>query len=243
MRQVSGAQALRELRRAVSWHRGLIAAGLAAATVALSLSALAPKPPPRTRVLAAAHDLAAGAALSARDLATVALPPTAVPAGVLRPGAAVLGRLLAGPVRRGEPLTDVRLVGPRLLAALGDGLVATPVRIADPGAVALLRAGDRVDVLAAATSQPDAAPASVGAPAGPSATDPVSAAASADGGGARSATVVAAGVAVVSVPAPGQDGPLADGALVVLATSPEVAARLAAAAVSDRLSVLVRGAA
>jgi Flp pilus assembly protein CpaB len=56
--------------------------------------------------------------------------------------------------------------------------------------------------------------------------------------GGEAARVVVSDVAVLAVPEPDQ---LADGALVVLAASPGGAARLAAAAVSSRLSVAVRG--
>ncbi|MGH3388636.1 MAG: RcpC/CpaB family pilus assembly protein, partial [Actinomadura sp.] len=77
---------------------------------------------------------------------TVALPAAAVPDGALRSGAP--GRVLAGPIRRGEPLTDARLLGAGLLDGYGPGMVATPVRIADAGVARLLRPGDRVDVLA-----------------------------------------------------------------------------------------------
>ena len=58
-----------------------------------------------------------------------------MPAGALRDVTALLGRVLAAPVRRGEPITDVRLVGPSLLGATTAGLVAVPVRIADAGRV------------------------------------------------------------------------------------------------------------
>lgn len=209
----------REVRRAVTWHRRLLAAGLTAAAVALSLAALSPAPPPTTSILVAARDLPGGRLLAAADLITVGLPTAVVPAGAVRPGAAVRGRLLAAPLRRGEPLTDVRLVGPTLLSTLARAspgrVVAVPVRIADPGAVGLLRAGDRVDVLAAATQ-------------GAAATRP--------------ATVVAADVPVLSVPTPSAaaDTALAEGALLVVATDPEVGARLASAAVSARLSVALR---
>jgi pilus assembly protein CpaB len=206
---VTGGAALRELSRAVGTHRRLLAAACAAAAVGTGLSVLAPAPAPTTTVLAAAHDLTAGRALRLDDLRTLELPPAAVPAGALRPGAAILGRVVATPVRRGEPLTDVRLVGAALLAALPTpGQVATPVRIADPAAVALLHPGDRVDVLAATE---------------------------------REAVVVAADALVVTVPAGAAGGdPLDGGALVVLATAPETARRLAQAAVAARLSVTVR---
>jgi Flp pilus assembly protein CpaB len=52
-------------------------------------------------------------------------------------------------MRRGEPLTDSRLVTGGLLRGYGAGTVATPIRIADAGVARLLRPGDRIDVLAA----------------------------------------------------------------------------------------------
>lgn len=203
-------RAWEDLLRAAARRRWLLAAGLAAASVATALPSLAPAPAVVTTVLAAARDLAAGSALTPADVADVALPPGAVPDGALTAGAELDGRLLASPVRRGEPLTDVRLVGPGLLAALGDdSLVAVPVRLADPASGALLRPGDRVDVLAASTVAD-----------GPSA-----------------AAVVAVAAPVLTVPPPTVD---LEGALVLLATPPSTAARLAAAAVSSRLSVVVR---
>ena len=201
-----------ELLRAAARRRWLLAAGLAAAAVATALPALAPAPAAAARVLSAAHDLPAGTTLTAADVAPLTLPVASVPDGALPVAEPVLGRQLAGAVRRGEALTDVRLVGPGLLAGLGGAggsLVAVPVRLADPAAVLLLRPGDRVDVLAAGTS-PDAP---------------------------ASAAVVAAAAPVLAVPAPTADG---EGGLVVLAVPPATAARLAAAAVSSRLSVVVR---
>jgi pilus assembly protein CpaB len=215
------AMLVRDLAAAVAWHRRLLAAGLAAASVARGLSAVAPEPPRTERVLAAARDLAPGAPLAEADLVAVDLPPEAVPDGALRPGAAALGRVPAGPIRRGEPLTDVRLVGPGLLDALGPGLVATPVRIADGGSVGLLRAGNSVDVLAVRS-----AAGNVGAEAGAAE--------------ARAAPVVE-GAPVLSVPDADADAPLAEGALLVLATDEQAAAALAAAAVEGPLSVVLRG--
>jgi pilus assembly protein CpaB len=197
----------RALLLAAARHRALLAGGLAAAAVATALPSLAPAPERRVEVLAAARDLPSGAVLTADDLVPLALPPGAVPSGVLVDAAAVVGRLVAGPVRRGEALTDVRLLGAGLLAA-GDA-VAVPVRLAEPATAVLVQAGDRVDVLSAAPE------------------------------GAASARVVAAGLTVLAVPA--LPGDVAEGALVVLAAEPAVAARLAAAAVTGRLSITVRG--
>ena len=196
---------LSDLRQTVSRYRALLAAGLAAGAVATALPVLAPTPLPGATVLAAARDLRPGTPLVAGDLVRLDLPRTAVPDGALVSTDAALGHLVTGPVRRGEPLTDVRLLGAGMLPS-GRGLVASPVRLADPAEAALLHAGDRVDVLATASS-----------------------------GAAVAATVVAAAVSVLAVPTT-SDG---EGALVVLAASPAVAARLAAAAVASRLSVTV----
>lgn len=197
----------RQLLRAAARHRALLAAGLAAASVAAGLSAVVPTAPPTVAVLSAAQDLAAGTVLSPDLLVTARLPRELVPAGALVDAAAVSGRLVAGPVRQGEPLTDVRLLGAGLLPPGSD--VAVPVRLAEPATGALVRAGDTVDVLSAA----------------------------AEGGAA--ATVVAARLAVLSVPDLGDAA--GEGALVVVAASPTTAARLAAAAVTGRLSVVVHG--
>ena len=198
---------LRELSRTVRRHRALLAAGLAAAAVATALPTLAPTPVATVSVVAALHDLLPGSPLTAADLTVLSLPATAVPSGVLTAMGSAVGRAVAGPVRRGETLTDVRLLGAGLLTG-GAGLVAAPVRLADPATASLLHAGDRVDVLAAATEATG--------PPGP-------------------ATTVASGLTVLAVPAAGEgDG---EGALVVLAATPGLAARLAAAAVRSRLSV------
>ncbi|MEU7883590.1 SAF domain-containing protein [Microbispora bryophytorum] len=101
----------RDLRRLAARRRRPIAAVLAGLAVACVL--LAVRTPDGVEVLAAARDLAGGR-LTASDVVVVRLPPDTVPAGAYVPGAPVSGRLLAGPLRRGEPLTDARLLGPGL---------------------------------------------------------------------------------------------------------------------------------
>ncbi len=132
-------------RRAVLARRRPLAALLTAVAVLASLRTLSPAPEPTARVLVAAHDLASGAVLRAEDLTTAAYPVATVPDGL---AAEPVGRILAAPLRRGEPLTDVRLVGPSLVAGY-DGRVAVPVRLPDAGTVALLTVGDHVDLVAA----------------------------------------------------------------------------------------------
>jgi pilus assembly protein CpaB len=200
-------------------HRRLIAAVLFAIGVAGALGSIAPNPPPTTPVVTASHDLPAGAVLAPSDLTVVGVPPADVPSGAVAAAPALVGRQLTGAVRRGEPLTDVRLdSGP--LRRPAAGLVAAPVRLADTQAAQLLRPGMRVDVLAAS-------PATDGAPA--------------------AASVVAADVTVVAIPGAASTADNAatdvgvEGALVILATNATQARQLAQAQVSARLSAVVVG--
>ncbi len=137
----------RRFRRVVLARRRLLAALAAAGATACALQAAASPPPATTPVLTAAHDLGAGTVLSTADLRVVGYAPASVPDGVLDAGRAI-GRTTVGALRAGEPITDARLLGPELLTGHPD-LVAVPTRIGDPGALGLLRVGDRVDVLAA----------------------------------------------------------------------------------------------
>jgi Flp pilus assembly protein CpaB len=146
---------LRDLVRAAGWHRRLLASLAAAAAVYFTVTAVSPDPPPTVAVLAAARDLPGGAVPGAGDLRTIRLSPDVVPHGAVRPGTPLGSRTLSGPVRAGEALTDARFLAPGLVRR---HTVAYPVRIDDAEAVALLRVGDRVDVLAAsATVRRDAA--------------------------------------------------------------------------------------
>jgi pilus assembly protein CpaB len=124
-------------------------AAAAALLVAAGVIAIGGRPGPAAgiRVLAIVRDLPAGSTLGPADLTTLML--TAVPDGALRAPPQALGHLLSGPVRKGEVLTDVRLLsiaGP----SPGPGRVAVPIRPADPGTVDLLSPGVHVAVLSVA---------------------------------------------------------------------------------------------
>jgi Flp pilus assembly protein CpaB len=147
------ATARRRVRRVLRRRRRLLAALLTAAAVLVGLQAAAPATAPGTPVLVAADDLPAGTVLAPHHLAWTEFTPDSVPAGVVRHVADAVGRTATGPVRAGEPITDVRLLAGSLLAGHA-GRVAVPVRIGDPGAVELLRVGDTVDVLAAGGEGP-----------------------------------------------------------------------------------------
>ncbi|MCW2767335.1 MAG: hypothetical protein JWO11_3294 [Nocardioides sp.] len=137
--------ALRSVRRAVLARRRVLAALLTAVAVATGIHAATAPPPPSVAVTVAARDLPAGTVLGAADLTTSEFAPASVPDDLVAEPA---GRALAGPLRRGEPVTDVRLVGPALTEGHPE-LTAVPLRLPDAGMVGLLRVGDRVDLVAA----------------------------------------------------------------------------------------------
>ncbi|GAA1548232.1 SAF domain-containing protein [Nocardioides humi] len=136
--------ALDEVRRRLLRRRRLIAALLLGVGAAVAVRSLAPPPPATAAVLVAARDLPAGQALARGDLVTVRVPPDVVPDGAADDP---VGRRLAAPLRAGEPVTDVRLVGPDLGTAQPAGTVTVPVRLSDAGQVALLTPGDRITLL------------------------------------------------------------------------------------------------
>ncbi len=168
-------------------HRRLLAALSCGVAAAAAVHAVAAPPPATVPVTTAAHDLPAGTVLGAGDLTTRDLPPEAVPDGAT----AGMGETLAAPLRAGEPVTDVRLLGSALATAHPD-LATLPVRLPDAGQVALLDPGDRIDLIA---------------------TDP-------QAGGSRVVAADAVVLAVPPDPGDGTSGPATAGALVVLAVAP-----------------------
>ena len=134
----------RAVRRIVLARRRLLAALCAGVAVLAGVRAATAPPPATVTVLAAAHDLAAGAVLTPDDLDPREFAPGSVPDGL---AAEAVGRTLAAPVRAGEPITDVRLVGQDLADAHPE-LTTLPIRLPDAGLAALLEVGDRIDLIA-----------------------------------------------------------------------------------------------
>lgn len=99
----------------------------------------------------AASDLSSGVVLSTDDVVAAEVPASSVSAPTV-PVDELPGQVLAGPVTAGEMLTPTRLLGDTLLTGTPPGTVALPVRVADPGAAALVSAGERIDLLAAVTT-------------------------------------------------------------------------------------------
>ncbi len=68
---------------------------------------------------------------------------------------AVLGSTLTSPTRRGEVLTDVRLLGSRLAKlTAGPGARIVPLHLADCALIDLIRASNVIEVLAAPPNAP-----------------------------------------------------------------------------------------
>ncbi len=134
-----------EMRRAVLVRRRLLSAVCAAVAVMATVRALAPPPEPTASALVAVRHLPAGSVVGPGDVASEALPATAVPDDAAE---APVGRTLASAVGQGEVVTETRLVGRSLLEGR-PGTLAFPVRVPDADVVALLRVGDRVDLFAA----------------------------------------------------------------------------------------------
>lgn len=162
-------------------------------------------------VVVAARDLAPGTVLDATEVTQRELPAQVVPDGAARTPGAVLGRTLAAPVRRGEPLTDVRLAGPDLARTVSTdpGAVSVPLRLADPDVAALLHPGSAVDVVTVGERQ----------------DEPV---------------VLARGARVLAVLDAGTRTGARDGKLVLVALDAVAATRVAAASISQTLTVTVR---
>lgn len=212
-------------RRRLHRHRGPLAALLAALLVWSLTAALRPAPPSTVPVLVATRDLPPGTRLSESDLAVAQRPEESRPADSPAGAEALVGRTVVVPVLAGEPVLARHLLTGALLAGYGDDVVATPVRLSDDAAAAVVRPGDVVDVVAAT-------PGDV-----------------ASGGRAvtvasRVRVLLAGGEAVDSgggglLSAPSTSG--GSGAVLVLATTTAQALEVARAAVSSRLTVVLRG--
>jgi Flp pilus assembly protein CpaB len=112
-----------------------------------------------TDVVIAAHDLSPGATLTRDDVVIERRSATTIPDGTLRNVDLVVGATLAGPARRGEIITDARVLGSRLAGlAAGPDARVVPLHLADAAVADLIRPGDVVDVLGAVSAETDAEP-------------------------------------------------------------------------------------
>ena len=143
-------------RRAL-WRRAqarrVVAALLLGAAVWAAITAFAPPEPEREQAVTLTRDLPAGYRLAADDLTSVPVEPRHAPASRLTDSAGAVGQVLAHSVERGEVLTAARLRPARELTGLALDERALHVPVSDRGSLALVRPGDRVDVVSAATGE------------------------------------------------------------------------------------------
>jgi len=128
--------------------------------VLAAVAALRPDPAGTPRdVVVALHDLSPGITVTADDVALTQRPATTLPDGAATSLEAVVGATLAGPSRRGEVLTDARVLGSRLTGlSAGPDARVVPVHLADAAVADLLRPGDIVDILGSPPGDSDSHP-------------------------------------------------------------------------------------
>jgi pilus assembly protein CpaB len=190
--------------------RRLAAGVLVVLAVVLAVAGAASPSVAGVPVVLARRDLPPGAAVGPDDVGVASRPPEAVPVGGLTDPRDAVGRRPVGPVRAGEVLTDVRLVGPesaRASAGTADA-AGVPLRLADPAVAALVRPGALVDVVGGA------------------------------GVGGGDGVVLATGARVLTV-LPGEER-TASAPLVLVALPGPEAARVAAATVGQEVTLTLR---
>lgn len=135
------------------WTRTVLARRIVAAGLVILAGIAALRPDPerdRAAVVIAARDLRPGVALTADDVRMEKLSAATVPDGARENLDTVVGSTLAGPARRGEVLTDVRLLSSRLAESIaGPDARIVPLHPSDAALADLVRPGDVVDVVAA----------------------------------------------------------------------------------------------
>jgi Flp pilus assembly protein CpaB len=146
------------------WSRTLAARRIAAGALVILAAVIALRSDPqgdRAEIVVAARDLSSGVELTADDVRLETRTAATVPDGAKSDVSAIIGTTLAGPARRGEVLTDVRVLGPRLAESVaGPDARIVPLPLSDSALLDLVRPGDVVDVLAAGpeSSGTDAGP-------------------------------------------------------------------------------------
>lgn len=142
--------------------RTVLARRIAAGLLVLIAAAAALRPDPAgtyVDVAVATADLRPGTTLSAEDVRLQKRSEATLPDGSLRSLDSLVGSTLAGAARRGEILTDARVLGSRLAGlSAGPNARVVPLHLADTAVLDLIRPGDVVDVLGAPATDAEATP-------------------------------------------------------------------------------------
>lgn len=131
--------------------RTLVARRVTAGILVLLAGIAAWRPDPgrdRREVVVAVRDLSPGITVTADDVVLRRRPAAMLPDGAITAIGVVVGATLAGPSRRGEVLTDTRILGPRLTGlSAGPDARTVPLHLTDAAVLEMIRPGDVVDVL------------------------------------------------------------------------------------------------
>lgn len=133
------------------WTRTVLARRIAASglVVLAGIATLRSTDSDLAEVAVTVRDLRPGTALTPDDVRLEKRLAATLPDGAQTDLGMVFGATLASPTRRGEVLTDVRLLGTRLAeSTAGPGARIVPLHLADSALIDLVRVGDVVDVLA-----------------------------------------------------------------------------------------------
>lgn len=149
--------AVRRARILLWRRRHLLAALLLGLAATLAVQLLRPPPPPTVDVALTARAVAAGTQLTRDDVVLRAVAADIVPPGAARSLRGLLGRAAVVGLPAGAPLHTALVSDDGVSAAAPRGTVVVPVRLSDDAVAALLRPGDRVDLLAGTTSGVDPA--------------------------------------------------------------------------------------
>ncbi|MGB3482477.1 MAG: SAF domain-containing protein [Mycobacterium sp.] len=152
---------LTRIRQALQpdWVHSVRVRRVAAAALVLLAAVAAVRPDPAGAygsAVVATRDLPPGATLTPEDVRTENRLIETLPEGAHTDVGAVIGTTPAGPVRRGEVLTDVRLFSSALArAAVGPDARVVPLQLAQSAVLDVIREGDVVDIVAAPQSSTD----------------------------------------------------------------------------------------
>lgn len=132
--------------------RFALAAVLFGLAAALAVHVLRPPPPPTVDVAVTARPVSAGTELTRDDVVLRAIAADLAPPGAAHAVRSLLGRAAVVALPAGAPLHTTLVSDAGVSAAAPHGTVVVPVRLSDDAVAALLRPGDRVDLLSGTTS-------------------------------------------------------------------------------------------
>ncbi|WP_295627892.1 SAF domain-containing protein [uncultured Corynebacterium sp.] len=146
-------------------RRQALAAGLVVAAAAVALADAAGPEEGTVEVVVAARRVDSGSPITADDVVTRSVAEEHVPDHAITDVEVLVGKLPAGPLMRGEVLTESRFAGVALAKELTgmDGAHIVAVTPRDAGLTPMLRTGDVVDVLAPGPEAGTARPVARGA--------------------------------------------------------------------------------